>query len=739
MNRLRILLIAAAIATVASGCAHTDVVATPEAPLGRVVVYRNGVAYFERHARVNGSLTLAVPRGRVDDFLKSLTVVDTSNGTPLAISYRTPRESAGSVVTMVIELPPGPRDVRITYVTESPAWKPSYRVVLEEDDHATLQSWAVVDNVSGESWDKVRVGVGSTSALSFRYDLHSVRMVQRKTIDHGDRLAAAPPTGGSAYAVAGEKQRVLANLSAEELDVVALSNRDFTQTVESAATASSDSAGISVAGTTGAEMDYRVEGVGVSKGGNTRLKSRRKRKRKKADSNAAGLKSGTAYGGVAADPAAPPKTPLDRLAQQLGTSPGRVRIEGNALRNEPAGGDSGLRRANTLREALVARGVSSDRIDVVDGGAVVDDPAQAVKVVAVEEPPAAAQAVSEAGDDGGPQGSAHFVAEDPITLAAGHSAMVTLLNAATRAQRVYVYDPASDRGSTRFAFNAIRLDNPSDHTLDAGPVTVYADGQFLGEGIADPIPPKATALVPYALDRTLRVEPRSKTREEIQKLLTVQRGVATTQTQRIRETVLDIDNRGTEDAVVYVRHAVPSGWSLLNPPDTLERYGDDVLVPVRVKAGARATVTLAEAMPINTSIDLRSSAGLRAVEVYLEAGEVAPVLAKQLQSVLATHGRLRDLDDALLTQREQLGALRTRVRELNVQLVSLRKVGKAQSLSSHLAKRMKALSDDLDSATLEVTELQNAQLTARIKLSNQVADLALTRPKSGGSTSNATP
>ena len=45
--------------------------------LGRVVVYRNGVAFYERHATVrDGQLTVRVPRERVDDFLKSLTVVD---------------------------------------------------------------------------------------------------------------------------------------------------------------------------------------------------------------------------------------------------------------------------------------------------------------------------------------------------------------------------------------------------------------------------------------------------------------------------------------------------------------------------------------------------------------------------------------------------------------------------------------------------------------------------------------
>ena len=46
--------------------------------LGRVVVYRNGVAFYERRATVVGrhAHRVSVPRDRVDDFLKSLTVVD---------------------------------------------------------------------------------------------------------------------------------------------------------------------------------------------------------------------------------------------------------------------------------------------------------------------------------------------------------------------------------------------------------------------------------------------------------------------------------------------------------------------------------------------------------------------------------------------------------------------------------------------------------------------------------------
>ena len=68
----------ALVALVLSGCFHHAAPRPIEgAVLGRVVIYRNGVAFYERKATaVDGKLTVRVPRERVDDFLKSLTVVD---------------------------------------------------------------------------------------------------------------------------------------------------------------------------------------------------------------------------------------------------------------------------------------------------------------------------------------------------------------------------------------------------------------------------------------------------------------------------------------------------------------------------------------------------------------------------------------------------------------------------------------------------------------------------------------
>ena len=190
-----------------------------DAALGRVVVYRNGVAYFERRAVVHGDrFALEVPAERLDDFLKSLSVVDARTGNAVPISFPT-LEHAEGMTTVMVNLPKaGDYDLRISYVTESPAWKPTYRLQLEEGGSAELQSWAVVDNVSGEDWTKVAVGVGSTSALSFKYDLRSVRYVERETLSDTSELGLAPPTGGSSYAVASKELRVLGNFGADAVD-----------------------------------------------------------------------------------------------------------------------------------------------------------------------------------------------------------------------------------------------------------------------------------------------------------------------------------------------------------------------------------------------------------------------------------------------------------------------------------------------------------------------------------------
>jgi len=214
MRRLSILV------ALLSGCLHHHThTAVDGAVLGRVVVYRNGVAFYERRARIeDGKLEVHVPRDRVDDFLKSLTVVDPATRQPLSVAIPRKEADDGSYLTMLLETPDRKQaDVLLTYVTEAPAWKPSYRVVVGDKGKVMLEGWAIVDNVSGEDWKGVLVGVGASSALSFRYDLWSVRQIDRDLLAGEEKFAIAPPTGVSPYAEASASSEELVSLDPSEL------------------------------------------------------------------------------------------------------------------------------------------------------------------------------------------------------------------------------------------------------------------------------------------------------------------------------------------------------------------------------------------------------------------------------------------------------------------------------------------------------------------------------------------
>jgi uncharacterized coiled-coil protein SlyX len=715
---LRRALFCAAILGLSSGCATARPPIETQAALGKVVVYRNGVAYFERTAVVqDGKLKLRVPVDRVDDFLKSLRVVDAQTGKSLPVSF--PTMTAGEhEADMVVSVPgKGTRMVRVTYVTDSPSWKPSYRLTLDQEKgRAELEAWAVVDNVSGEDWRQVTVGVGTTSALSFRYDLHSVRLVARETLSDTAAAALAPPTGGSPYAVASAELPVVASLDGSLVERL-LAAPEAVPSPEAPA-------GLGRVG-------QGAGGAGMGRG-ESRDEARRRlaaRTSKAARLDMAPSDPGAAVAvrpTVASAPRSDKKADgaLDRLVRQVHEQSGRVRIEGFARSDDADRESAALARASALRDRLVAHGVSPDKVEATANGIVND--AQAVRLVAAGPSEVSAEQPKGEGGARDPGGSAYFVAGGPMTIEKNHSAMVSLLKQSVTAERVYYYDPVSDRGSREFAFQAVRIDNPTEHTLDRGPFTVYAKGQFLGEGLSDPIPPRSTAFVPFALDRQLVVEPKIEGREEIQNLVTIERGVVTAEVQQIRKTLLSLHNRGDAPATVFVRHAVAPGWDLVPSKLHVERLAGTHLFRIEVPAKTASSLAVEESQPIRKTVDLRTTRGAQAVGVYLKgATGLSPALREQLTQVLALHREMADVEQRIETLEAQMREYRARVNELNVQLVTLRNVRTARDLSRHLAKKMEEVSERLQKITISVTDLREDLMTRRIRIQDAIADLTL--------------
>lgn len=66
----------------------------------------------------------------------------------------------------------GNRQARVSYLTETPVWKTSYRLVLDEDKAPYLQGWAIVENQTPQDWRNVTLSLVSGRPISFAMDLY---------------------------------------------------------------------------------------------------------------------------------------------------------------------------------------------------------------------------------------------------------------------------------------------------------------------------------------------------------------------------------------------------------------------------------------------------------------------------------------------------------------------------------------------------------------------------------------
>ena len=271
----------------------------------------------------------------------------------------------------------------------------------------------------------------------------------------------------------------------------------------------------------------------------------------------------------------------------------------------------------------------------------------------------------------------------------------------------------------------MRIKNPTDSALESGPVTVFGEGKFIGEGMSEPIPSRSVAFIPFALDRQIVVEKKDADVDKIARILTVQRGVFSTEVQHTRRATLILNNRLGERATVYVKHTLAEGYKLTRAPEKRDRLGSAYLFRVDIEPNAKAELVIEEATPLFKSTDIRSNVGMEQVTAYLSAAAVEGPIKIAVAELLRLHKEMANTEQQIQTTRESMGEYRARMDELHAQVVTLKVVKTAGPLMANLEKKLSEVSDKLSKATIDLVALQEKLMVARIKFQDGVADLSL--------------
>ena len=100
----------------------------------------------------------------------------------------------------------GDRQLYVSYISEVPIWKTTYRIVLpsKAGDQPFLQGWAIVDNTVGEDWNNVELSLVAGAPQSFIQQLSQPYYARRPVVPLPGSTQLAPQThegamlGGSA-------------------------------------------------------------------------------------------------------------------------------------------------------------------------------------------------------------------------------------------------------------------------------------------------------------------------------------------------------------------------------------------------------------------------------------------------------------------------------------------------------------------------------------------------------------
>ena len=674
------------------GAAVHDAKNLDELPIRRVVLYQNGVGYFEREGEIDSDvITLRIRPDQINDILKSLTVLDLDQkGKAISISLPVDKSAAdalddlpaqiqnegglltllrtfrGARVTLnttagaqdgrvvgVESIPsfneqghqqPGwrvmlqrtngaldvvhvtditgirikdqslevgleksldvslnegswkpielkvrlesavKRNVRVSYITEMPVWKPAYRLVIDDSGKGLFQGWGVVDNVSGGDWSKISMSLVAGNPISFVYNLYEPQFVSRPDLSGRVQYSAmAPP----------KVESVAYNTPVEETATIRLKEKGY-------------------GGEDLEDKDYRYAP-------------------EKADIN-----------GLVANSAPRAQTSMDNFQQSFGSV-----AQGQEL--------------SSLYEYKI-------------------------------------------GGDG------------EVTIPDRSSSLVNIVQASSAAKEIAIFQPQPGVAYNALnPYRAVEFDNGSGQPLEPGPISLYrardGDSTFIGESFLEKTEKGEKAFFTFAMDPLVELATKEQERENLNQITRIKNGLITSEVRRVNTVTYTLKNKGDEALENVISRPKRPEWTLAVSDDAVIEEASQVnYLRVTVPAKSEVTVTLTETRVMPQQMRLNSYHATNMLDVQLSEDTIDPDLKKALADVTQKRAEIAALS-------EELSALRVRRSQLQ----------EDQRLNADLLESIKDI-NNREANTLK-QQYSRDMNNARTELVQVRADIALKENK----------
>jgi hypothetical protein len=798
----------------------------PDLPVRRVVLYKNGVGYFEHIGRVRGNEDIHIDftSGQLNDALASLTVLDLDGGRISGVSYnstapfdrrlgalrlpldeqtsvskfldalrgsrlevssgadpvsgrllsveRKTRTAGGttlevdiiSVVTdsgeiREIEVTPttrvrlvdaglhgemnrylsllasereqdlrrmtlatngtGERQLFVSYISEVPVWKTTYRLVLssESGKKPLLQGWAIVDNTVGEDWNNVNLSLVAGAPQSFIQQLSQPYYGRRAVVPLPQEYESVPQThearllGGAQIAgrvldpsgsvVAGAQVRVL-DMSGGEISRASSDGRGeygFSGLPDGTYRLEFDSPGFKKLVVNNAQVrngfsSQHDETLQVGEVSQTVTVTESVPLVETTNSTLAGTVGGGGSGG------------------SLGSGRGLGR--GAGVGAASGGGIGGGMYSPGASQDLSLNGRSFNRLNnfaALQPGAT----GGAFNSLLQTSTPAAAEGQNF--DD-----LYEYKLKDRVTIRKNQSAMVPILQSEIRAEKVSLW--TADRTVGR-PLRGVWLSNTSGETLDGGNFSVIEDEIFAGQGLLDPIKPDERRMLSYATDLGMLVRTAGTTSPQRNIRVAIAHGMMIRVSEVREKKIYTIRNEDSAQRTLIVEHPVRFGWNLasdnLKPEETTAS-----MFRFRVIVGPKQSTTLEinESHPVETRIELNNVTDDQ-LALMVKENSINPEIEQALRTVLDQKARVAALNAEAETRDNTITSIYDDQQRLRENLKALKGSAEEKALTQRYTQQLSDQETRLGKLRSEKEDFEKQSEAAQGTLNKMIEDLAL--------------
>ncbi len=311
--------------------------------------------------------------------------------------------------------------------------------------------------------------------------------------------------------------------------------------------------------------------------------------------------------------------------------------------------------------------------------------------------------------------------KERVTIRKNQSALVPIVQAEIGAEKVSLWNEALGTGRP---LRAVWLVNSSGLTLDGGSFNVLEDETFAGEGITEALKPGEKRLLSYAADLAMTVDTKRDSEQQRVTRVQVVRGVMIhTREERERKTYT-IRNEDTAARVLIIEHPVRFGWKLTESPEPAETSAAAYRFRVTAEPKKTTTLTINESHPVETRYEL-SLLNDQQVALFLRQGSINPEVEAALRRVVEQKNVVAGLDAQIRDRQRQMQRIfedQTRVRE---NMKSLKGSAEEKALIQRYTQQLNEQETRLEQLRGETAELETKRQQAQAMLDKMIQELTL--------------